>query len=68
MEIDEYGVVDYSVDTSGLIKGLNEEFLKTELSTKQLERFGFNDLKELGDFSVEIKENLLLGMKLFSSC
>lgn len=37
MEIeDENGAVDYSVDTSGLIKRLNEEFLKTELSTEQL--------------------------------
>lgn len=61
----ENDVVDYSVDTSGLIKGLNEEFLKTELSTEQLERFGFNDMKDLDGFSVKVKENLLLGMKLF---
>ena len=61
----ENNVVDYSVDTSGLIKGLNEEFLKTELSTEQLERFGFNDMKDLDGFSVKVKENLLLGMKLF---
>lgn len=66
MEIeDENGVVDYSVDTSGLIKGLNEEFLKTELSTEQLERFGFKDMKDLDGLSVNVKENLLLGMKLF---
>lgn len=66
MEIeDENGVADYSVDTSGLIKGLNEEFLKTEFSTEQLERFGFNDMKDLDGFSVKVKENLLLGMKLF---
>ncbi|WEG13349.1 AAA domain-containing protein [Pullulanibacillus sp. KACC 23026] len=62
---DENGVVDYSVDTSGLIKGLKEEFLKTDLSKGQLERFGFNDMKDLDGFPIKVKENLLLAMKLF---
>lgn len=61
----EDDIVDYSVDTSGLIKGLNEDFLKTELSTEQLEKFGFKDITDMEALSEQVKENLLLGMKLF---
>jgi len=62
---DENGVVDYSVDTSGLIQGLNEEFLNAELSTEQLGIFGFRDRKDLEKLTLKVKENILLGMKLF---
>lgn len=62
---DESGNVDYSVDTSSLIRGLSEDFLKTELSPKQLAKFGFKDMKELGELPMLIKQNLLLGMKLY---
>lgn len=62
---DESGNVDYSVDTSSLIRGLSEDFLKTELSPKQLAKFGFKDMKELDELLMLIKQNLLLGMKLY---
>ena len=61
-EIEEdSGKIDYSVDTSGLI----EEFIKTELSMEQLKYFGFENIKSLDKFSFQVKENLVLGMKLF---
>ncbi len=62
---DDNGVIDYSVDTTGLIRGLNEDFLKTELFPEQLAKFGFKDMKELSRLHMRVKENLLLGMKLF---
>ena len=62
---DENGGTDYSVDTSGLILGLNEEFLKTELSAEQLGKFGFHAMRDLEHLSERVKENLVLGMKLF---
>ncbi len=62
---DEGGSVDYSVDTSGLIRGLSKEFLKMNLTPQQLDKFGFKDTKDLEELSTPIKENLLLGMKLY---
>ncbi|MDE7332828.1 MAG: hypothetical protein K2O16_11470 [Lachnospiraceae bacterium] len=62
---DENGVIDYSIDTAGFIRGLDETFLKTELSAEQLEKFGFKDRMDLDRFSASVKENILLGMKLF---
>lgn len=62
---DGSGVIGYNLDTSGFIKGLAETFLETELSKKQLEQFGFKHIKELDVFSEEIRDNIVLGMKLF---
>lgn len=61
----ETDTVDYSVDTSGLIQGLNEEFLATELSAEQLGKFGFHSMKDFEKLSVQVRDNLLLGMKLY---
>ena len=66
MEIeDENGSIDYSIETAGFIKGLDKTFLKTELSLEQLEKFGFKDRKDLNGFSDGVRQNILLGMKLF---
>jgi len=62
---DENGAVDYSVDTSSLIQGLNEEFLNAELTTEQLGIFGFKDRKDLEKLTLRVRENIVLGMKLF---
>lgn len=62
---EDSGVIDYSFDTSGFIKGLDETFLETELSEEQLKEFGFRHVKELDIFSEEVRANIVLGMKLF---
>ena len=61
----EGDAVDYSIDTSGLIQGLNEEFLTTELTSSQLGKFGFDSGKALDQLSGRVRDNLLLGMKLY---
>lgn len=61
----EEDAVDYSIDTSGLIQGLNEEFLTTELTSSQLGKFGFDSGKALDQLSGRVRDNLLLGMKLY---
>ena len=61
----EEGDGDYSLDTAGFIKGLDETFLKTELSTEQLGEFGFTGMQDLEVFSAEVRANIILGMKLF---
>ncbi len=63
--VDEEGTVDYSIETSKLISGLDQDFLDTNLSIDQLEEFGFHTQDEIEQFSPEVKENLLLGMKLY---
>lgn len=62
---EDSGVIDYSFDTSGFIKGLDETFLETGLSEEQLKEFGFSHMKELDIFSEEVRANIVLGMKLF---
>lgn len=62
---DEKGGIDYSIETAGFIRGLDEAFLGMELSANQLGKFGFKDRKDLNSFSVRVRENLLMGMKLF---
>ncbi len=61
----EEDAVDYSIDTSGLLQGLNEEFLTTELTTSQLGKFGFGSVMALEKLSARVRDNLLLGMKLY---
>ncbi len=63
--VSEEGDGDYSLDTAGFIKGLDETFLKTELSTEQLGEFGFTGMQDLEVFSAEVRANIILGMKLF---
>lgn len=62
---EDRGVIDYSLDTSGFIKGLDKTFLETELSEEQLKEFGFRHVKDLDIFSEEVRANIVLGMKLF---
>lgn len=62
---DENGTIDYSIDTSGLLHGLNEEFLTTELSEEQLKKFGFRTMEDLDHLPARVKENIGLGMKLY---
>ena len=54
-----------SADTSTLIQGLYKEFLNSELTTEQLEEFGFKDKKDLDKLALRVKENVYLGMKLY---
>jgi hypothetical protein len=61
----ETGEIEYSADTTSLIKGLSEDFIKNELSKEQLKRFGFNSINEVDNLKTEVKENVVLGMKLF---
>lgn len=65
LKIESDDGVDYNIETRGLLRGLQEEFIKTELSTEQLEKFGFRQMKDLDGLSPEVKNNLVLGMKLF---
>lgn len=63
--VEDSGVIDYSLDTSGFIKGLDRTFLETELSDEQLKEFGFRQMEDLDIFSEEVRANIVLGMKLF---
>lgn len=54
-----------SADTSTLIQGLYKEFLNSELTTEQLENFGFKGKKDLEKLAVDVKKNIYLGMKLY---
>ena len=62
---DENGNLDFSVDTTSLLQGLDQSFMTTCLSREQLEKFGFSSMDALGELPPAIQENLLLGMKLF---
>ena len=64
-KIAEDGDRDYDIRTDGLIQGLSKEFIDTNLSKQQLAKFGFESMKDLDMFSKEVKENLVLGMKIF---
>ncbi len=56
---------DFNMDANTLIQGLNKDFLTIQLTTEQLERFGFNSMEDLNKFSTEIKNILILGIKVF---
>lgn len=62
---DEDGNTDFSVDTSGLLQGLDQSFIDTALSKEQLEKFGFQSMDALKVLPPEVQNNLLLGMKVF---
>lgn len=62
---DEDGSIDFSVDTSSLLQGLDPGFMSEELTKEQLGKFGFLSMKDLKELPLEVQDNLLLGMKLF---
>ena len=61
----EEGERDYSVDTASLLGSLHRDFAKNPLTREQLGKFGFRSMEELGKLPAGIRENLLLGMKLY---
>jgi hypothetical protein len=63
--VDEEGEVAYSIDTTSLLKGLGNDFIESEISKEQLNKFGFKDIKELSTLTDRVKTNLILGIKLF---
>lgn len=62
---DEEGSIDFSVDTSSLLQGLDPGFMSEELTKEQLGKFGFKSMADLKELPTEVQDNLLLGMKLF---
>lgn len=62
---DEDGSIDFSVDTSSLLQGLDPGFMSEELTKEQLGKFGFKSIEDLKELPLEVQDNLLLGMKLF---
>lgn len=62
---DEDGSIDFSVDTSSLLQGLDPGFISEELTKEQLGKFGFRSMEDVKELPLEVQENLLWGMKLF---
>lgn len=57
---------DYSVDTQGLISGLEAyDFMKTPFTQEQLDKFGFTDREKWSGMSMRVKKNLEFGMRLY---
>lgn len=63
--INEDGGIDYSVDTTFWIKGLNQDFMKYDLEFDQLKPFGFKAMHEINQLIPEVSENLIMGIKLY---
>ena len=63
--VDENGQVDYSIDATSLRNGLGNDFIESDLEVEQLNKFGFESMKELNRLPNEIRINLILGIKLF---
>lgn len=64
-QIDEEGEEEYLVETDHIVQGLSKDFQTTKLTREQLQRFGFQSEEELNNISMEVRNNLILGMKLY---
>lgn len=64
--IAEDGSIEYNVDTTSWIKGLDLEFLNYRLSAEQLKEFGFTNENEIDNLPQNVQENIKLGIKLYS--
>lgn len=62
---EENGRLDYSIDTSCLLQELDQSFITADLSEAQLQKFGFQTMEDLKELSAGVKDNLVLGMKIF---
>lgn len=63
--VSDDGEIDYSVDTTSWIKGLNQDFMKYDLMPEQIEPFGFQSLDEINRLSSNVSKNLIMGIKLY---
>lgn len=65
-QAEEAGTEEYQVDTEGFLNNLaREDFLNDSFREEQLLEFGLKSPKELESLPLEIKRNLIFGMKLY---
>lgn len=62
----EDGIIEYSVNTDGLMVGLEtHSFMKEPFTLEQLIKFGFSSQEEISKLNPKVRKNLELGMRLF---
>lgn len=65
-QAEEAGTEEYQVDTEGFLNNLaREDFLNDSFREEQLLEFGLKSPKDLESLPLEIKRNLIFGMKLY---
>ena len=65
-QAEEAGTEEYQVDTEGFLNNLaREDFLNDSFWEEQLLEFGLKSPKDLESLPLEIKRNLIFGMKLY---
>lgn len=55
----------YDIDTGCFIESFDEDFINKEFSNAQLQRFGFNSMNDLNRFKKKIRDNIVLGMRIY---
>lgn len=62
----EDGITEYSVNTDGLMVGLEtHSFMREPFTPEQVNKFGFSSQEEISKLNPKVRKNLELGMRLF---